>query len=94
MNRKYELMLVLSTSGDYESEKKREEVVKKLVGETASVDSLTLLGKKLLAYTIKKQTEAVYLLATLSAGPLIVGDLSKRAVQMAEILRYLLIKSD
>lgn len=91
MTRKYELMVVLSTSGDYESEKKREDVVKKLIGDSASLDALTLLGKKLLAYPIKKQTEGVYLLATVTGTGLKVGDIQKRSSQMAEVLRYLLI---
>lgn len=91
MIRKYELLLVLATSGDYESEKKREDVVKKLIGDSASLDTLTLLGKKLLAYPIKKQTEGVFLLATVTGAAVKVGDIQKRSSQMAEVLRYLLI---
>ncbi|MBI3577210.1 30S ribosomal protein S6 [Candidatus Gottesmanbacteria bacterium] len=94
MTRQYELMLVLSTSGDYESEKKREEVVKKLLGETAAVDSLTLLGKKTLAYPIKKQTEGVYLVAAISGPAIIVGDIEKKTAQMTEVLRYLLLSKN
>lgn len=91
MNRKYELMLVLATTGDYESEKKREDVVKNLVGESLSIDSLTLLGKKQLAYPIKKQSEGVYLVAELTGLAIKVGDIQKKTDQMPNVLRYLLI---
>mgnify|MGYP001607265938 CR=1 FL=1 len=73
------------------SEKKREDLVKKLIGDSAALDTLTLLGKKLLAYPIKKQTEGVYLLATITGEAVKVGDIQKRSSQMAEVLRYLLI---
>lgn len=91
MKRQYELMLVLATSGDYESEKKREEVVKKLLPDSATIDTLTLLGKKPLAYPIKKQTEGVYLLALVSGPALKVGDVQKKTAQVREVLRYLLV---
>ncbi len=84
-------MLVLATSGDYESEKKREDVVKKLLGETAIIDSLTLLGKKQLAYPIKKQSEGVYLVAQLTGTAIKVGDIQKKTDQMPDVLRYMLI---
>ncbi len=93
MNRKYELLLVLATTGDYESEKKREDVVKKLIGD-ATLDSVTLLGKKLLAYPIKKQTDAVYLLAIVSGEALTVGSIQKKATQMPDLLRFLLIRKE
>lgn len=94
MTRQYELMLVLSTAGDYESEKKRQDVVKKLLGETATIDSLALLGKKQLAYPIKKQSEGVYLVANVSGPAIKVGDIQKKTDQMPDVLRYLLISKN
>ncbi len=91
MNRKYELMVVLATTGDYESEKKREDVVKKLLGEAMNIDLLTLLGKKQLAYPIKKQSEGVYLVAQVSGAAIKVGDIQKKINQMPDVLRYMLI---
>lgn len=91
MHRKYELMLVLSTSGDYESETKRQEIVKKLIGD-ATLDRLTVLGKKFLAYPVKKQMDGVYMLAIVSGQALTVGSIQKKAAQMPEVLRYLLIR--
>lgn len=93
MVRKYELMLVLSTEGDYESETKRQDVVKKLIGD-AVIDSISLMGKKLLAYPIQKKTEGVYLLAQLSGEPMTVGSIQKKVTQLPEVLRYLLIRKD
>lgn len=86
-------MVVLSTGGDYESETKRQDIVKKLIGE-ATVESLTLMGKKLLAYPIQKQTEGVYLLAHVSGAAMTVGSIQKKVAQMPEVLRYLLIRMD
>lgn len=93
MVRKYELMLVLSTDGDYESETKRQDIVKKLIGN-ATIDSLTLMGKKVLAYPIQKKLEGVYLLAQLSGEAMTVSSIQKKVTQLPEILRYLFIRKD
>ena len=73
---------------DFDGE--HQEIVKKLLGETAKLKEITSLGKKLLAYPIKKQTEAVYLLAQVDAEALILNEIDKRAKLDDVVLRYLL----
>lgn len=88
--RTYELMLILTHGFDADSEKKREEVVKKLLGDKVAIPEITSWGKKELAYPIKKQTEGVYLLATVEADGLLVGEVEKQARLIPDVLRYLL----
>lgn len=85
----YELMVLVAPSVDMTGDKAQADLVKKLVGESATVKELTSLGKKQLAYAIKKQTEATYLLAILE-GTVKSYEVEKKAKLMDEVLRFLL----
>ena len=85
----YELMVLVASAVDMTGEKAQKDLVKKLVGDSATVTSVTSLGKKQLAYTIKKQNEATYLVAIVE-GTIKIGDVEKRTKLMDEVLRFLL----
>lgn len=89
--RQYELMVVLRPDFPLDKEQEREKVIAKLAGEGVTVKTTTLLGKKQLAYPIKKHNDGVYVLAALEAPAIIVGDIEKRTRQDTDVLRYLLI---
>jgi ribosomal protein S6 len=89
MNKLYEFMVLVATTVDLEAEKKQTDFVKKLVGDDVTVNSVTSLGKKPLAYVIKRQAEATYLVAEVS-GNIKVSDIDKRAKLQDAVLRYLL----
>lgn len=89
MTRVYELMLVLRPDFGVE-DKPIKDLVTKFIGDR-KLTELTVLGKKRLAYPIKKQNEAVYAVATISGSPLKVVDLEKQMKVGSDILRYLLI---
>lgn len=85
----YELMVVVSASVDLTSDKTQKDLIEKLVGDAGTVTEVTSLGKKTLAYPIKKQTEATYLVATLT-GNVKSAVVDKKSKLMDEILRFLL----
>ncbi len=88
MIRSYELMLVLDPKVEV-TEKSALEIVEKLLGAQTNVAEISLLGKKDLAYPLKKQTQGVYVLAKLK-GHVNVHEVEKK-MQMGEaVLRYLL----
>ena len=89
----YELMVVVSATVDLTSEKAQKDLVVKLVGANGDVKEVTSLGKKTLAYPIRKQTEATYLVATVE-GTVKSGEIDKKSKLMDEILRFLLIAKE
>lgn len=91
MTRSYELMVVLDPKTEV-TDKSAKEIVEKMVGTQATVAEVSLLGRKELAYPLKKQTHAFYVLAKLTAGNVSVHEVEKK-VQMGEggVLRFLLI---
>lgn len=88
MTRSYELMVVLRPEVDV-TEKSATELVEKLVAGEAKVASVSLLGKKQLAYPIKKQNEGVYILAKLD-GVIHSHEIEKKVQIGNDVLRFLL----
>lgn len=86
----YEFMLLVHPDVDLTDEKKQKAYLSKFLGDTVAVTALTSLGKKTLAYKIKKQEMATYLVATLEAGAIKVGDIEKKTRLNDDVLRYLL----
>lgn len=89
----YELMVLVAPSVDMTSEKAQKDLVKRLVGDTAVVSQVTNLGKKKLAYRIKKHDEATYLVAMVE-GVIAVSDVEKRVKLIDDVIRYLLTVSE
>lgn len=90
--RTYELMVVVRPDFAADDEGKRQDLIEKLVGtDGVSISSVSLMGKKRLAYPIKKLSEGIYLLATLSARLLKSADIEKRSGLSTDVIRYLLV---
>jgi small subunit ribosomal protein S6 len=86
----YELMVVLKPEIDPTDKKAVDDIITKLVGDIAIVKEITITGKKTLAYPIKKHTEGVYVLATLSGQRLNVGSLERKMRLGTDVIRFLL----
>ena len=87
--RQYELMLVFAPTLEV-TDKTATALVEKIVGVEAKVSSVTVLGKKWLAYPIQKQKEGIYVVAALEGKHVHVNELEKKVQLGAEVLRYLL----
>jgi small subunit ribosomal protein S6 len=88
MSAMYELMLVVRPDVEV-TEQTAPKIVAGMLGEGIKVTDIAILGKKSLAYPIKKQTEGMYVLAQVS-GDVLVGDIEKRVQLGTEVLRFLL----
>lgn len=90
--RAYDLVLVLRAGLSETERKKVPANIKSWLGE-AKVDTKEL-GKKSLAYPIKKEREGIYVLASIviSNGSTIGQDLGKKLRSNEDVLRYLLVR--
>ena len=85
-------MLVFRPDFDTKDVKKRDEVIKMLLSQTSSkVKEISDLGKKRLAYPIKKFEEGGYIVAQLEGGAIKLGDIEKQSRLQTDVIRYLLI---
>lgn len=72
------------------TEKSAKEMVEKMLGTQATVKEIALLGKKKLAYVIKKFSEGIYVTAQIEGEHVLVNELEKKVSMGTEIIRYLL----
>ncbi len=95
MTRVYELMVVIRPdfgppAGEASVlEKSARTLVEKLIGDR-KIKELTVMGKKRLAYPIKKQTEGVYVVVTFSGDAINIGAFEKQVKLGTDVLRFLL----
>lgn len=88
--RTYELMLIVRPDVDV-TEKKAEGIVRKLLEKVGGkLASVTVWGKKDLAYPIQKATEGTYVLATVEGDGLKSADFEKEVRLGGDILRFFL----
>jgi ribosomal protein S6 len=91
----YELMVILRADFPVTDEKDVRAFIAKLTGG-ATIDTINIIGKKFLAYPIKKmgvpgkQQEGIYILATLKSDNIQVGKIEKEVSMGNDVLRYLL----
>lgn len=89
--RDYELMMIIRPEVEM-SEKLGREIVEKMIAKAGgTISSLTIWGKRQLAYPIEKATEGTYVLATLHADTLKSDVLQKETRMESAVLRFLLI---
>lgn len=88
----YELMLVFRPDFGLEENPIRELVTKLIADRT--IKTLTIIGKKRLAYPIKKHTEGVYAVVEVIGSQMNVGSFEKQLKLTNDIIRFLLIKKE
>ena len=93
MIRTYELMLVTRPDFPVEDTKKRDDLIGKLV-KGATIKDVTVLGKKHLAYPIRKQTDGIYLLIHVQGDSIKTGEVEKEAKLGTDVIRFLLLERE
>lgn len=88
--RTYELMVIVRPDIEV-TEKKAEEMVGKLLEKVGGkLATLTVWGKKALAYPIQKATEGTYVLATIEGEGIKSADIEKEVRMGTDFLRFML----
>ncbi len=92
MVKQYELMTLLPANFTPEQVKTFISHIEKLVSaKKGSVDSSETLGKRALAYEIKKQREAYYVLFTISLDASVAQAFERDVILTEDVLRHLFI---
>lgn len=92
MVKQYELMTLLPANFTPEQVKSFISHIEKLVGTRKGVvDSSETLGKRTLAYEIKKQREAYYVLFLISMDTSVAQTFERDVILTDDVLRHLLI---
>jgi len=91
---KYESIIIVNPNVDEEGLKSLEERFTGLINENGKVESVENMGKKKLAYEIKKFAEGTYLLFNFESKPSAIAEIERVYKITDEILKHIVVKKD
>lgn len=91
---KYESIIIINPNCTEEAIKALEEKVTGLINANGKVESVENMGKKKLAYEIKKYTEATYMLFNFEAKPESIAELERNYRIMDDILKFIVVRKE
>ena len=89
---KYESIIIVDTKVDEAGLKALEEKYTKMINEHGKVESVENMGLKKLAYPVKKNEEATYLLFNFEAEPDYIVELERNYRITDEIIKFIVVK--
>lgn len=89
---KYESIIIVNPNVDEAGLKDLEEKFTGLINENGKVESVENMGKRKLAYEIKKFAEATYLLFNFEAKPDSIAELERVYRITDDIIKYIVVK--
>ena len=89
---KYESVVIINPEVDEEGLKALENTFTDMINKNGKVSKVDELGKKKLAYTVKKCTEGNYVVFNFEATPALIAELERNYRITDEIIKFMVIK--
>ena len=89
---KYESVIIINPNCTEEALKALESKFTGLINKNGKVESVQNMGKKKLAYDIKKNSEAFYMLLNFDAEPSSIAELERNYRITDDVLKFIVIK--
>lgn len=94
MNKNYEVMFIVKTMEEEEIEAIITRVEDLITRNGGTVESIDRMGKRRLAYEVKKQTEGFYVLVKFAIEPAQIKEIDRVIKINENIIRHLIVKED
>ena len=91
---KYESVIIINPNVDEEKVKKLEDTFTKLINKNGNVTKVDELGKKKLAYDIKKNKEGIYVTFYFEANPDLIAELERNYRITDEIIKFIVVREE
>lgn len=91
---KYESIIIVNPNVDEAGLKALEEKFTGLINENGKVESVENMGKKKLAYEIKKFTEATYMLFNFEAKPESIAELERVYRITDTVIKFIVVRKE
>lgn len=91
---KYESVIIINPNVDEEGIKAIETKFTGLINENGTVESTENVGKKKLAYEIKKNQEGIYMIFNFQAKPEFIQELERIYRITDEIIKFIVVKKE
>ena len=91
---KYESVIIVNPNVEEAGLKALEEKFTGLINENGKVESVENMGKKKLAYEIKKNQEGIYMLFNFEANPDSIAELERVYRITDDIIKFIVVRKD
>ncbi len=91
---KYESVIIINPNVDEEKVKKLEDTFTNLINKNGNVTKVDELGKKKLAYDIKKNKEGYYVTFYFEANPDLIAELERNYRITDEIIKFIVVREE
>jgi len=89
---KYESVIIVNPNVDDEKLKELEKTFTEIINKAGKVEKVDNLGKKRLAYEVKKNNEGIYLVFYFEAEPTLVAELERNYRITDEVIKFIVIR--
>lgn len=89
---KYESVIIINPSVDEEKVKSLIDKFSELINKNGKVEKVDTLGKKKLAYDVKKNKEGIYVVFYFEAEPSLIAELERNYRITDEVIKFIVIK--
>ena len=89
---KYESVVIIDPSVDEEKVKELSQRFTDLINKDGKVEKVEELGKKRLAYEVKKNKEGYYVVYDFEANPKLIAELERNYRITDEIIKFIVVK--
>lgn len=91
---KYESVIILNPELTEENEEKQVNKIEELIKANGTLENTERLGKKKLAYEIRKQNEGIYYLFEFESDPDFIKELERIYRITDEIMKFIVVRKD
>ena len=89
---KYESVIIINPSADEEKVKSLVDRFSELINKNGKVEKVDTLGKKKLAYEVKKNKEGIYVVLYFEAEPSLIAELERNYRITDEVIKFIVVK--
>lgn len=91
---KYESVIIINPSADEDKVKSLIDRFSDLINKQGKVTKVDTLGKKKLAYEVKKNKEGIYVVFYFEAEPTLIAELERNYRITDEIIKFIVVKDE
>ncbi len=91
---KYESVVIINPSVEEEKIKELTQKFTDIINSDGKVEKVEELGKKKLAYEVKKNKEGYYVVINFEANPALIAELERNYRIIDEVIKFITVKAD
>ena len=91
---KYESVIIINPSADEDKVKALIDKFSDLINKQGKVEKVDTLGKRKLAYEVKKNREGIYVVFYFEAEPTLIAELERNYRITDEVIKFIVIKNE